>query len=752
VQASLGSLRASLGQLTSALHSVLHALLKGPTTRPQVLDWIAKVLKINMGRSKMNIDVFRNATHGFFCNLSVVMLKLCSPFMDPTKADRMARVDFTYVTASDRVDFSEETKLAASLDEAAKWVDPRNSSRIDNVREMQQIIERREMARVGSSSGAGSSEAPARPESAVGVGADGGGGGFHFICECYFFTATTLHLGLMKVISECFSHLQDMQRHQRSLQDLERLAPGGSGNAQVEAQMAELKSLVARGTEKRMEYETVIQDPSTLTSALGFARLSAALFIRLVSSPNTGKLQLPLPVPCPVEFALVPEFIVEDLADLLLYLSRFTPSILASEAMTELMDFLVVFSGSPLYVKNPYLRAKFLEVLRLWMPDTTQQGVAPPPESVVRQFEGNPVAVSHLVPHLLRLYVDIEFTGSHTQFYDKFNIRHNIGELLEYLWSLPSHQERWVRASQEDPGFYIRFINMLVNDAIYLLDESLKKLPEIKETEEAEIAAGRELNEGTSASAAQQRAQHERHQTLTQARRLVRSNLTLANVHIRMIHYTSAKVAAPFLLAEMVERIAGMLDYFLLYLAGPERKTLRIQDPERYGFRPKELLTMIADIYLNLTAGDSEGVFQLAVARDARSYRPEVFAAAAQVLRQNHLLPDSRIQVFEAFAESVHAAALLDREEEEAFGDIPEEFLDPIQCTIMKDPVTLPTSGQVLDRATIQRHLLSEHRDPFSRALLTVDMLEPNTELKEKIEAWVTEQKSHKKIVDMDTS
>lgn len=29
------------------------------------------------------------------------------------------------------------------------------------------------------------------------------------------------------------------------------------------------------------------------------------------------------------------------------------------------------------------------------------------------------------------------------QFYDKFNIRHNIAELLEYLWQVPSHRNAW---------------------------------------------------------------------------------------------------------------------------------------------------------------------------------------------------------------------------------------------------------------------------------------------------------------------
>lgn len=34
--------------------------------------------------------------------------------------------------------------------------------------------------------------------------------------------------------------------------------------------------------------------------------------------------------------------------------------------------------------------------------------------SMASLFEGHPLAMQHLTPNLLRLYVDIEFTGSHT--------------------------------------------------------------------------------------------------------------------------------------------------------------------------------------------------------------------------------------------------------------------------------------------------------------------------------------------------
>ena len=76
------------------------------------------------------------------------------------------------------------------------------------------------------------------------------------------------------------------------------------------------------------------------------------------------------------------------------------------------------------------------------------------------------------------------------------------------------------------------------------------------------------------------------------------------------------------------------------------------------------------------------------------------------------------------------------------FGDIPEEFLDPIQYTLMRDPVILATSGNTLDRTTITRHLLSDAKDPFNRMPLTVDQLTPNTQLKQRIDQWVADQKA----------
>ena len=52
---------------------------------------------------------------------------------------------------------------------------------------------------------------------------------------------------------------------------------------------------------------------------------------------------------------------------------------------------------------------------------------------------------------------------------------------------------------------------------------------------------------------------------------------------------------------------------------------------------------------------------------------------------------------------------------------------DPMMFELMEDPVLLPTSGKVMDRKHIMRHLLSTPNDPFNRMTLTEEMLKPGT-------------------------
>lgn len=55
---------------------------------------------------------------------------------------------------------------------------------------------------------------------------------------------------------------------------------------------------------------------------------------------------------------------MEDMIEVLMYVSRFRPQVLEGVPMEDLLLFFVTFMGSPAYIKNPYLRSRMVEVGR----------------------------------------------------------------------------------------------------------------------------------------------------------------------------------------------------------------------------------------------------------------------------------------------------------------------------------------------------------------------------------------------------
>ena len=78
--------------------------------------------------------------------------------------------------------------------------------------------------------------------------------------------------------------------------------------------------------------------------------------------------------------------------------------------------------------------------------------------------------------------------GGSNEFFDKFSIRYHISVIMKQLWQHPTHHDTIVAesANTQDNSNFIRFINMLINDTTFLLDECLDALKAIHETQEAQ--------------------------------------------------------------------------------------------------------------------------------------------------------------------------------------------------------------------------------------------------------------------------
>jgi ubiquitin conjugation factor E4 B len=108
-----------------------------------------------------------------------------------------------------------------------------------------------------------------------------------------------------------------------------------------------------------------------------------------------------------------------------------------------------------------------------------------------------------------------------------------------------------------------------MNDTTYLLDEGLTKLVEIHEIEI-------KMEDKTAWAAASPQHRQEREGVMRTAQRQASSYIALGNETVNMLSYMTQEIKEPFLTAEIVDRLATMLDYNLVILVGEKMSTLKV--------------------------------------------------------------------------------------------------------------------------------------------------------------------------------
>ncbi|KAG2066491.1 hypothetical protein BDR04DRAFT_1106685 [Suillus decipiens] len=700
VDSSNASLRGTLKSLQSSLFQIFNTLVRtSPEARERVLEYFAAVVRLNVKRAGMQVEPDTVASDSFMVNLQSVLLRFAEPFMD-ARYTKMDRIDPYYFSVSTRIDLKEETRIKATSDEAAQWVEESKSK-------------------------------AATP---------------NFISDIFYLCNALGHYGYIRTIQvyeDLGKTLDDYQRHH------DMIAGDGSWmgtpqQAHAQAAIDNAKNEMSKIQSQQLAYRVQLLDPELVFRYIGFTSFASTWLIRSVDPrgihPNPV-VQLPLPKDVPMTFRVLPEFIIEDVVEFFLFVVRHSPESLDLSGKDELVIFALTFLTSTWYIKNPFLKAKINEAVFY--------GVLPYGNDrhgiLGHTLNTHPVALKNLIPALTHFYIEVEQTGASSQFYDKFNARRNIAYILKAVWDNPIHRDALNKEAQNVDKF-IRFINLMINDVTYLMDESLSELTQIHNIQV-------EMRDQNAWNARPQQYRREREGTLRGLERHASGYTTLGRSTVGLLKDFTAETKGPFMMPEIVDKLAAMLDYNLDALVGPKCGELRVQDPEKYKFSPRQLLSDILQVYINLS--DQEE-FVRAVANDGRSYKRELFEAAMETARRVPLKTEAEISIVRSFVSKVEEMKTT-IEAEEDLGEIPEEFLDPLMATIMRDPVTLPSSRTVVDRSTIKSHLLSDSKDPFNRVPMVIEDVIPNVELKAQIDAFITERKNKRLtieegIVKMDVS
>ncbi|KAG8230259.1 hypothetical protein J437_LFUL009797, partial [Ladona fulva] len=592
-----------LGAVREGAARIFESLLRhGGEIRHLTLKWIASCLEANAPRGRIwnsllgpgalgpGPAALTCVSDGFALNLCAVLLRLCQPFVHDFTHPRLMRIDPTY--------------YAATLRSASSG----SSSKIDEERMKRGIhlhITGEETCLIppvaSSSDGTMESESNvARPQAE----------NYTFLTECFFMTHRALDLGFRVAHDRLLRISQDLGRLRRVYNEVRSQSELGGlgGNNPAEAEEAILER-VRQGTTEVLCLRTAMVQPQTLSLMAQMHVATAAWLVQVALCDVEGEsrkrtletgyapgvcrqVHFPLPPgPPQVEGApftppllsCVPEQVVENVAGFLSFCRRFSRHTLeecgGGSCLDPLLTAVIVFMGSPERIRNPHLRAGLAESLEALLPPSHRGAAEESPDEVsnISGFYRERLFLEHphrseIVENLLCVFVGIEMTGSSVAFEQKFNYRRPMYYIMDYLWQIEEHKNSFKKLATGaeanmdavSPPLFLRFVNLLMNDAVFLLDEALSNMAQLRQMQSA-----RESGEWQNLP----RAEREQNEGYFQHIGMIaRFDNILGRETIHTLKFLTSEITSIFSHPTMVDRIASMLNYFLYHLVGPKKK------------------------------------------------------------------------------------------------------------------------------------------------------------------------------------
>ena len=617
IQNSQSALRLTLqAHQTDLLDITNHIIRTNKEAREKMLDWFATCVNTNHKRRALQVDPETVSSDGFMLNVTVCLDQLCEPFMDATFS-KIDRIDVEYLRRHPRVNIKEETKLNADQHASDEYY----SIEID--------------------------------------------GQSNFISEVFFLTLAAHHYGSEGTHSTFIQLEKDLKYMEKQIETLEAERPKWEARpdqlAMFDGALRKYKERVDKGLALKFAIQGALLDDLNQARSMQFMRYVIIWLLRLVApGQNIPKqtLKLPLSLEQPQIFKVLPEYFLDVVVGNFKFIMRNMPQVITATQSDELVMLCITFLRSSEYIKNPYLKSGLVTILYrgVWPVYGRSKGV------LGDLLIGSPFAIEHVLHALIKAYIEAETTGAHNQFYDKFNIRYEIFQIIKCVWDSTIYRERLAQESKVNMEFFVRFVNLLLNDVTFVLDEALSAFRKIHNLQQELLHA----------AAIEEAQRAEKEELLQQEKSKAKSYMQLTNETVAMLKLFTEALADSFTMPEIVQRLADMLDYNLDVMIGPNASNLKVDNPTEYGFQPRVLLAEIVDIYLNLRGKES---FIIAVARDGRSYKPVNFEHTTQILQRFKLKSPDELVTWTALGEKFKKAKEIDDQAEEDLGEIPDEFL-----------------------------------------------------------------------------
>ncbi|KAK8790957.1 hypothetical protein WA158_005588 [Blastocystis sp. Blastoise] len=337
------------------------------------------------------------------------------------------------------------------------------------------------------------------------------------------------------------------------------------------------------------------------------------------------------------------------------------------------------------------------------------------------QLLSSPLLPKQIIPAVIRLYGDVGQIGDMS-----ISHRRGLAQFLREIWNMKGYHEE-INNLEDNKEIIINFAFGLISTFSNLIAETFSDIPTIKS-----------MYKDHSSPQWSQLSQEERDDQLLNLKRLenrVRSSFSLANEALKLFRDTAEEWHEIWMDDKLRDNLASSLANILKQLVGKEGAELKLQDPSQYNFDPNEFLSLLLHVILCFYK-DSQ--FAISILNSGQQLANS-FIKAESISRRKNLLDSVELSLLHTFINTLKKESLVVQDIYALIDEAPDEFIDIISGDIMRDPVQLPLTHQVVDRTTIEHALLTSPVNPFNKQPLTKEQLIPQPELKAKIDNWLKE-------------
>ena len=432
-----------------------------------------------------------------------------------------------------------------------------------------------------------------------------------------------------------------------------------------------------------------------------------------------------------VVISSLPEFLILNIVNSCIFFRQAYPDLYFKDfdLLKNLVNFGLIYSSHINLIHNQHLRSQIFDILLYSFHLEEKEKNDNHLLMVHQKLLKDEYIKENLILSIMRVFIDAERLGTSNQFYERFNVRNKVLQLVNEVFK--KNQEILIDNIINYANHYsddaTQMLTLLMGDVTYLIDEVIQRLIDIRNYQE--LKDNKELWDSKT-----QEQRTEEDNKFAENDRMLKAECRLLNHSLGFMTIICSCLQKYFIKEEKAERLADLMNYCLDEFTAKSSQ-LKIKNKNDYEFNPSYIMESIIKIFSYFVNYEE---FLEFVVSDPRAYKYDNFTKAIKLKNENKVKVD--METSENFDNIVYnklkKAEELVEQKKINYDDAPEEYLDPLTYGLMENPVILPSSHINIDRRTIEDYLLTNPSDPFNRNPLTKEELIPNDDLKKKIDEY----------------